>query len=96
MLTFGNTKTANKSIMRRNAQKQLFKGIIGLLCLFGISYFFNRSTKTYMTRLAFDNVEALAEGEDALPSFRCYGTGSVDCFGHKVEVKFSNYSLEEE
>ena len=81
--------------MKPNVQKKLIKGLIGMLCLFGLFYF-NRPTKTCMTRLVFDNVEALAEGEDNLPNFRCYGTGSVDCFGHKVEVKFSNYSLEDE
>lgn len=43
--------------------------------------------------LAFQNIEALAQSENDAGAY-CYGIGSVDCRGHKVEYKISGYSLE--
>ena len=52
----------------------------------------NRET-TDLNKLAFQNIEALAQGENDADA-NCFGCGSVDCRGHKVEYKISGLSLE--
>ena len=52
----------------------------------------NRGT-TDLNQLAFQNIEALAQGENDADA-NCFGCGSVDCRGHKVEYKISGLSLE--
>ena len=53
----------------------------------------NRGT-TDLNQLAFQNIEALAQGENNEGTYYCYGYGSVDCRGYKVEYKISGLSLE--
>lgn len=73
-------------------KKNISKGIVALFCLGGI-YFFNTPDTTAINQLAFENIEALAQGEEPGENFRCYGDGSVDCHGVKVEEKISGFSL---
>lgn len=40
------------------------------------------------------NAEALAEGETIPPIYHCMGTGTIDCYGDKVEYFYGNYSLD--
>lgn len=43
--------------------------------------------------VVLQNIEALAEDEYSEATF-CYGRGSVDCFGRKVEMKIEGLSLD--
>ena len=61
--------------------------LMAAYCLAG-----NRET-TDLNKLAFLNIEALAQGENDADA-NCFGCGSVDCRGHKVEYKISGLSLE--
>ena len=36
-------------------------------------------------------IKTLASGES--DTYRCYGTGDVDCHGYKVDKMYSGYSL---
>lgn len=73
-------------------KKNISKGIVALFCLSGI-YFLNTPDTTAINQLAFENIEALAQGEGPGENYRCYGDGSVDCHGYKVEHKISGFSL---
>lgn len=55
--------------------------------------FLGNHEMTDLNKLAFQNVEALASGEND-DAADCYGYGSVDCRSYKVEVKISNLSLD--
>lgn len=50
-------------------------------------------TKNEVHDLPFNNIEALANAETG--NGVCFGTGSVDCNGHKVDYKMGGYSLED-
>jgi hypothetical protein len=57
--------------------------------LTGVPYFALRASHVpQMTDLAFENVEALAQGENG-SLVVCFGFGEVDCYGAKVEVKYT-------
>lgn len=63
---------------------------IALAALAGVSYLsFRAGDKPRIADLAFENMEALADGEDS-SMFICFGSGEVDCAGAKVEVKYSD------
>ncbi|WP_099464532.1 MULTISPECIES: NVEALA domain-containing protein [Parabacteroides] len=47
--------------------------------------------KNDIHNLAFNNIEALAGGEGS--STGCMGTGSIECYGHYVEIKISGVRL---
>ncbi|MBC5645059.1 NVEALA domain-containing protein [Parabacteroides segnis] len=77
-------------------KKTIKTGFI-LLSLFGAWYFSHiNSEKKSMEDLVLENIEALAWDENGLPdeNFQCYNWGEVDCYGDKVEVKYSGYSLD--
>ena len=61
--------------------------------LFAAYCFFSNHEVTDLDKLAFQNVEALASGENDDNAY-CEGYGSVDCRSYKVEVKISNLSLD--
>lgn len=74
-------------------KKTLLKLIFAASCLlaaYGLSY--NNETSTW-NRLAFQNIEALANGEND-DNADCLGYGSVDCRTYKVEYKVTNLSLD--
>lgn len=77
-------------------KKTIKRGLI-LLSLVGAWYFGHTVTEENLINdLAFENIEALAKDEVHFPdeNFRCYGDGEVDCYGYKVQVKYSGLSLE--
>ncbi|MDR1341522.1 MAG: NVEALA domain-containing protein [Prevotellaceae bacterium] len=66
--------------------------IIGILIfsglLAGVSYsVLCANHKPQITDLVLKNVEALAQGESS--STFCLGHGEVECYGAKVEVKYT-------
>lgn len=72
-------------------KKNTIKGMVTLICLGGI-YFFNTSDATTVNQLAFENIEALAGGENG-ENMICFGDGSIDCHSYKVEKKITGFSL---
>ena len=71
---------------KRNMKKKtVLKLLFITSCLVAVcSLFYNNETST-LDSLAFQNVEALAQGEN---------DGSVDCRSYKVKYKISGLSLE--
>lgn len=51
--------------------------------------------KSDIHNLAFNNIEALAGGEGG-GATGCMGSGSIECYGHYVEIKISGVSLDPE
>lgn len=74
-------------------KKTLFKLIITASCLLAACYLFSNQERTEFSKLAFQNIEALASGENDEDA-DCFGYGSVDCRTLKVEYKISGLSLE--
>lgn len=77
--------------------KKTIKAGIILISLSGILYVGHTvSEKSSMNDLALENIEALAFGEDGKPSenFKCINPGEIDCYGYKVEYKYSGFSLD--
>lgn len=73
-------------------KKTVLKLLFIASCLVAVcSLFYNNETST-LDSLAFQNVEALAQGEN--DDAHCYGYGSVDCRSYKVKYKISGLSLE--
>lgn len=72
------------------------KGVI-VLSLCGTGYFgYTASQTSLINDLALENIEALAnnEGNQPTENYQCYGWGEVDCYRHKVKVKYSGFSLD--
>lgn len=67
--------------------KTKVKVFIVIVAIFLISII-NKRGGVEFTDLVFNNIEALAntEGEG---EFFCFGTGSIDCYGDKVEIKYT-------
>ena len=74
-------------------KKTLVKLILAAGCLITAYCFSGNRETTDLNKLAFQNIEALAQGENDADA-NCYGCGSVDCRGYKVEYKISGLSLE--
>ncbi|WP_456087818.1 NVEALA domain-containing protein [Parabacteroides sp.] len=74
-------------------KKTLVKLILAAGCLMAAYCFSGNRETTDLNKLAFQNIEALAQGENDADA-NCFGCGSVDCRGHKVEYKISGLSLE--
>lgn len=76
--------------------KNIIKTGLVLSSLFGAWYFSHTTSQNNLINdLAFENIEALAWDAENPPTenFKCYGWGEVDCYGIKVEVKYSGFSL---
>lgn len=59
--------------------------LIGLVMLILVSI--NRGKKaSQINDLLLKNIECLATPEN--PNVRCYGTGSLDCPGYNIKVRF--------
>ena len=68
-------------------KKTVLKLLFIASCLVAVcSLFYNNETST-LDSLAFQNVEALASGENV-------GYGSVDCRTYKVKYKVTDFSLD--
>lgn len=74
-------------------RKTLVKLILATGCLIAAYCFSGNGETTDLNKLAFQNIEALAQGENDADA-NCFGCGSVDCRGYKVEYKISGLSLE--
>ena len=74
-------------------KKTLLKLIFTVSCLLAAYCLLNNRETMALNQLAFQNIEALANGEDE-GNTDCFGRGSVDCRGYHVEDKISGYSLE--
>jgi hypothetical protein len=62
----------------------LLTGLAGGMFL----YSENRPQKVCFSEMALANIEALAGGE-GIGNGYCFGSGSVDCYGYKVEMKIT-------
>lgn len=78
---------------REMKKKTLVKLIFVAGSLLTAYCFSDNHEMTDLNKLAFQNIEALASGEDDDNAY-CYGYGSVDCRSYKVETKISNLSLD--
>lgn len=56
-----------------------------ILCISAI-YFYKVERDIFISDLAFQNIEALAQREDT-ENYYCFGDGSVECDGRQVEYK---------
>ncbi|GKG74099.1 hypothetical protein DXA15_22930 [Parabacteroides sp. AM58-2XD] len=76
--------------------KNIIKTGLVLSSLLGAWYYCHTaSQKSLINDLAFDNIEALAgNGEGSHENYVCFNYGEVDCYGDKVEVKYSGFSLD--
>lgn len=71
----------------------IFRFSLYTSCLVAVcSLFYNNETST-LDSLAFQNVEALASGENDDNAI-CVGYGSVDCRTYKVKYKVTDFSLD--
>jgi hypothetical protein len=70
------------------------KSIIGVMCIIGVAFWAYTTKKSsdvhFNTYLQLANIEALAS--DEANATYCFGLGSIDCLGHKVERKLVAYS----
>jgi hypothetical protein len=74
--------------MKKKISKLLFIAVVMVSCF----YFFSEERNSVET-LLFDNVEALASGEGG-GGYRCYNSGDIDCYGHKVDYMIDGISLD--
>lgn len=74
-------------------KKTLVKLILAAGCSMAACCFSGNKGTTDLDKLALRNIEALAQGEKDADA-NCYGRGSVDCRGYKVEYKISGLRLE--
>lgn len=68
-------------------KKIIFKLTIACLGIISGSYLYQQK-KHQVNDIALENIEALANEESSGDTF-CYGIGSIDCLGRKVEMKFT-------
>lgn len=74
-------------------KKTVLKLLFIASCLVAMcSLFYNNGTST-LDSLAFQNVEALASGENDDNAI-CVGYSSVDCRTYKVKYKVTDFSLD--
>ena len=74
-------------------KKTVLKLLFIASCLVAVcSLFYNNETST-LDSLAFQNVEALASGENDDNAI-CVGYVSVDCRTYKVKYKVTDFSLD--
>lgn len=66
-------------------KKVILKGTVIIACIAG-AYCLYTDQSSNVTNLALANIEALASGENN-GHYHCFGDGSIDCFGFKVEMK---------
>lgn len=74
-------------------KKKVVLIVIGLGAIYGASRYLGTET---VSDLAFQNVEALAQGEGFNENFYCLNYGDIDCYGVKVDYKATGFSLDPE
>ena len=73
-------------------KKKVLLIVIGLGAIYGASRYFGTET---VSDLAFQNVEALAQGEGP-ENHVCFNYGDIDCYGAKVDYKMTGFGLDPE
>lgn len=73
-------------------KKIILKGTVIIACIAGAYYLYTGQSSN-VTNLALANIEALASGESG-GNFHCFGSGSVDCLGQKVDMKIGGFRLD--
>ena len=71
-------------------KKKVLLIVIGLGAIYGASHYLGSET---VSDLAFQNVEALAQGEGFNENFYCINRGDIDCYGDKVDYKATGFGL---
>ena len=74
--------------MKKNVSRLFFIAVVIIS-----SFYFITEQESTVETLLFDNIEALASGEGG-GAFNCYGWGSVDCYGPKVEYMIDGMDLD--
>ena len=76
-------------------KKKVLVVLIGLGAIYGASQYARNES---VSDLAFQNVEALAQGEGyGFPeNFYCINAGDIDCYGDKVDFKYTGFSIDPE
>ena len=74
--------------MKKQMSKLLFIGVVLIAAYFSLI-----KEKSTVETLLLDNVEALASGEGG-NRYWCIGSGSIDCYGHKVEYMIDGMNLD--
>ena len=64
-----------------------------MICLITASCYLYLQKDNDLNNLVIKNIEALAEDVYYEEDYYCYGRGSVDCYGDKVEMKIEGYRL---
>ena len=64
-----------------------------VICLITASCYLYLQKDNDLNNLVIKNIEALAEDEYYEEDVYCYGIGSVDGYGDKVEMKIEGYRL---
>lgn len=62
-----------------------------LLVAIASLYCFQKKENRTLKNLALANIEALAAGEGG--GTTCIGSGSIDCYGYKVDYKATDFSF---
>lgn len=73
-------------------EKTIFKTAIVLSSLMVTCYLYTQK-ENQGSKLTSSNIEALANGEN-IEHTLCFGSGSVDCAGEKVEYTIEDFRLD--
>ena len=73
--------------------KKRMKVLIALVCLGAVYLVTKEMENKPISDLAFQNIEALAQGEGFPENFICFNNGDIDCYGHKVDYKATGFGL---
>ena len=79
-------------------KKKGLKIAIVFICMGMAGIFWQNRQTVSLNELALENVEALAQGEGyGFPeNFICFNIGDIDCYGDKVDYKYSGFSIDPE
>lgn len=72
-------------------KKTIFKLMIASCVVIAGCYLYSQKVN-HVSDVVLQNIEALA-GDEYYEDTLCYGKGSVDCLGAKVEMKIEGLSL---
>lgn len=77
-------------------KKSIIKlGIISTFLLGGAYFYLSSdSEKSLLNDLALKNMDALAGGEGSGSNYDCFGSGDINCHGHKVARAYEGLSLD--
>ena len=77
-------------------KKKGLKIAIVFICMGMAGIFWQNRQTVSLNELALENVEALAQGEGFPENFYCINVGDIDCYGDKVEDKYTGFGLDPE